>query len=80
MLKFLEASTNIKHRYYFSDENGILYYWESSNSDTYNSCIQNGKLIGLDVLDFEVDAEPEQLFHNGKWYNKIKVNKWKVCA
>lgn len=80
MLNFLDMTTNIYHYYYFADDNGKLYYWKSSNSDVYNNCVQNGRLFGINALEYETKKNGKKLFHNGKSFNEIKVSKWKICA
>ena len=65
MLKFLDASTNGCHYYYFTGNNGELYYWRSNKSKVYNTCYDCGRIKGIKVLDYKIKKMVRDYFTVG---------------
>lgn len=80
MLKFYGQSTNVYHYYYYLDENDRLYYWKSANSDVYNSCVECGKLVGINALEYEIKKNGKCVVYDGKVFTEIIVIKWEKCS
>lgn len=80
MLRFVEASVNVDKFYYFRSEDGKLYYWKTNKEEVANACYDHGRLVGIKALEYEVKKNGKKLFHNGEYYEEVKVNKWEICS
>lgn len=79
MLKFFGTSSYVEHFYYFTDDKGNYYYWKTNKEDVANSCVQYGRLFGINTIEYEIKKNGKLKSYEGKVFTEIKVTKWEVC-